>query len=264
MSTDQRSDETIRQAYRAAAQAEPSPQLDASILQAAHAALATPPRKSARWSWLVLPMSAAAVAILVTTVALQYRPAPSLPPQESVATNTPPHIATPAPVVVAAAKPEPAKKMAAAEQTKQKAQELKIAKAEAAPTRSLMQAQAPSSAPVLADAARAEAGAALSSEARSKAAYAPPPPAAERLAETAVQPARAPKLEGIGVLAKARSPAQPSAEQLEEIRKLKREGKVEAAKKALDELRKQFPQYKLPDDLRSLIEPVADENKAHP
>ena len=48
----------------------------------------------------------------------------------------------------------------------------------------------------------------------------------------------------------------PTTQQLDEIRKLKREGKLDAAKQALETLRKQFPQYTLPEDLRDLIDPL--------
>lgn len=169
MSTDQHSqDDNVRRAYRAAAQAqpgaEPSPQLDASILQAAHAALQKPAYKPARWSWLILPLSAAAVAILATTLVLQKRQA------------------TPS----------------------------------------------------------------------------------DKLAEAEHAQVRARQYEALGSLAKARSAAQPTEKQIEEIRKLQRDGKLDAAKKALAELRKKFPQYTVSEDLRALIETTPEENKAHP
>ena len=79
MNSDSSKDPNISQAYRAAAQAEPGPQLDARILQAAHDALAKPAPKAARWSWLKLPIATLAVAVLATTVALQWRTAPQAP-----------------------------------------------------------------------------------------------------------------------------------------------------------------------------------------
>lgn len=291
MNTD---DNTIRQAYRDAAQGEPGPQLDARILQAAHAALETSKNKPARWSWLVLPFSAAAVAILVTTLVLQLRPTPSTPALESasapplqaakpeVAAALPPEpkiaaaqpakkaesakpqdqdlrIATAEPAEKALRREESAKQTAVSELTQQRKQERQIASAEPASTRSAASAPAAQPAPSggvapLADAASVGVGAAaIQEEARPKAAYAPPP------AAPVASAAPAPKLEALNTLSKARAPAQPSEKQVEDIRKLQREGKLEAAKKVLADLRKQFPHYKVPEDLRGLIEPATEE-----
>lgn len=294
MNTD---DNTIRQAYRDAAQGEPGPQLDARILQAAHAALETSKNKPARWSWLVLPFSAAAVAILVTTLVLQLRPTPStpalesasapplqaakpevaaapaaLPPEPKIAAAQPAkkaesakpqdqdlRIATAEPAEKALRREESAKQTTAAELTQQRKQERQIASAEPASTRSAASAPAAQPAPSggvapLADAASVGVGAAaVQEEARPKAAYTPPPTAPVASA------APAPKLEALNVLSKARAPTQPSEKQVEDIRKLQREGKLEAAKKVLADLRKQFPHYKVPEDLRGLIEPATEE-----
>lgn len=264
-------DEIIRQAYRATAQAEPGPALDARILRAAHAALTTPARKTARWSWLVLPLSAAAVAILVTTLALQWRETPSMPPLDSVAVNASP------PVI---AQHEVAKAEGAAKPDRQHA-ELKIASAKPTPKAehrgvtptatvkneaalqkqpALQSAtaapQAPAAVEPLAGATPAETGASISATAEPRA-FAPRPPAAQRQAPLTDRLAEVESLQS-----KAANGAEtPAQKQIAEIRKLKHEGKLEAAKKALAALRKQFPQYPLPEDLRALIEPVTEENK---
>jgi len=287
MSTDPHLDETMRQAYRAAAQAEPGPQLDARILQAAHAALETPARKPARWSWLVLPFSAAAVAIVVTTVVLQLRQTPSTPPLESASAPA----TQAAKPEVAAAKPEKkaerpaqaaptsravrqnqAAQIAAAEEAQRRSdsEQLAAAAARAKQQAELKIAAAPPLARSVESAPRpvpspaqpmAEAdtpvGAAASGAARPSVAAAAPPaakqaePAADRLAET----------EAYSPPSKVRGPEKPTDKQLEDIRKLQREGKLEAAKKALAELRKQFPLFKVPEDLRGLIEPAAKGEK---
>lgn len=275
MSNDPHLDDTIRQAYRAAAQTEPGPQLDARILQAAHAALKTPKQtpvhKPARWSWLVLPFSAAAVAILVTTLVLEFRPTPSTQPLESA--SAPPTSAM-KPEVAAAPATQPPEQPIAAVQPEKKAprpaapasrnarqdQAARIASAEtalleqrrqasekmaAAPplARSVESAPRPTPSPVQppedADAAAVGSSAAAAAE--------PRPPEAKR--------------EAFSPQAKARSPETPTDKQLEDIRKLQREGKLEAAKKALAELRKQFPHYKVPEDLRGLIEPATEMEK---
>lgn len=278
-------DDRVRQAYRAAAQAsgEPSPQLDARILQAAHAALQKPAHKPARWSWLALPFSAAAVAILVTTLVLQSRqapPAPSAVASAPVTTPGPQAIKPEQPnaAKVADAKPAPKAKRRvdeqqqqalqiaaaedaakaerrsesaaytdAAEQAQQKMQDAKIA---AAPAPTSNEPAAPAPTPVAA-------------AAPPQVASVPPPPA-EQLAEAQHAQTRAPKVEALGALAKARSADQPTEKQIAEIRKLLREGQRDAAKKSLAELRKKFPQYTVPEDLRALIEPAAEENKARP
>ena len=241
MNSDPTKDPTLSQAYRAAAQAEPSPQLDARILQAAHAALAQPARKAARWSWLTLPFATAVVAILATTVALQWRAAP-IPPLVVSESSPPPALAMkPASTDKSAA---PATQMAGVEQAKKQTIE-RHALASAPQSRKL---EAPTPATdALADAqvapAISAAGAASS--------------AAESRAETA--PARAPERLSSDFLplSNEQSADKPTPQQLEDIRKLKREGKLDAAKQATETLRKQFPHYKLPEDLRVLIEPTA-------
>jgi hypothetical protein len=288
-------DDSVRQAYRAAAQAsgEPSPQLDARILQAAHAALQTPAPKPARWSWLVLPFSAAAVAVLVTTLLLQSRQAPPAPNAVAgapVATHRP-QATKPEQLndsKIADAKPTPTAKRRADAQQEQQA--LQIAAAEdaakaerrsesAARTGAAEQAQqkmqaakiAAAPAPTSDIASAAPVPAPVATAAPPQVASIPPPPAAtrqeapaEQLAEAEHAQTRARKSEALGALAKARSADQPTAKQIEEIRKLQREGKLDAAKKSLAELRKTFPQYTVPEDLRALIKLVPEENKTQP
>ncbi len=260
MSNDPHMDDAIRQAYRAAAQTEPGPQLDARILQAAHAALESPKQTPARWSWLVLPFSAAAVAILVTTLVLQLRPTPSTQPLESagapptsamkpeVAATPKPEKKTPGPTAPAsrASRQDQAAQIAGAEAALLEQRRKESEKMAAAPplTRSVESAPRPAPSPVLpledADATALGASAAAEAEPR-------PAPEAKR--------------EALSTQAKDRSPEMPTDKQIEDIRKLQREGKLEAAKKALAELRKQFPHYKVPEDLRGLIEPASKENK---
>lgn len=260
MSNDPHMDDAIRQAYRAAAQTEPGPQLDARILQAAHAALESPKQTPARWSWLVLPFSAAAVAILVTTLVLQLRPTPSTQPLESagapptsamkpeVAATPKPEKKTPGPTAPAsrASRQDQAAQIAGAEAALLEQRRKESEKMAAAPplARSVESAPRPAPSPVqpLEDADAAAVGASAAAEAE-------PRPAPEA------------KLEAFRSQAKARSPEMPTDKQIEDIRKLQREGKLEAAKKALAELRKQFPHYKVPEDLRGLIEPASKENK---
>lgn len=250
-------DETIRQAYRATAQAEPGPELDERILRAAHAALTAPARKTARWSWLLLPLSAAAVAILVTTLALQWREVPSMPPLDSVAVKAPPPVIAQHEVAKAEGAAKPARqhtemKIASAKPTPKTEQRgvtpTVTVKNEAALKSATAEPPAPAAVEALADATLAETGASISAPRPPATQH--PAPLTDRLAKLGSFQSRA-----------ANDVETPTQEQIAEIRKLKHEGKLEAAKKALAVLRKQFPQYQLPEDLRALIEPVIEENK---
>ncbi len=293
MNTDPHSkDEIIRQAYRAASKTEPSPQLDAHILRAAQTALNIPAKHSHRWSWLVLPLSAAAVAILVTTLILQARKAPA-PALEQASANPPAQAAKPpaVPSSIVAQAPQPKAKFniadaksatdsaehvdtaqkkqqrqnmvaaetalnmahrgetptltGAAEPPKQKTPELKIAATELA-------------APTPAPAAVAAIPPIVASTPPSSAAMQQAPPT-DAPADTATAQASQSQFASLGRLAKTRGIEKPTDKQIEEIRKLRREGDLDAAKKAMAELRKRYPLFKVPDDLRALIEPTQNE-----
>lgn len=265
MNSDSSKDPNISQAYRAAAQAEPGPQLDARILQAAHDALAKPAPKTASWSWLKLPIATLAVAVLATTVALQWRNAPQAPPLEISEASPPPALAMQAPEDVAsksspAAKPAPqapARRAVAppilAERPPAPAAEsnLGFTPNPPAPTASneLAKKQSPAAAPAPEAMADAQADAPAVSAAGAAS------PKAEFRLEAAPTLARERSSSDLRTFSKELSTSQPTLQQLDEIRKLKREGKLDAAKQALETLRKQFPQYKLPEDLRDLIDP---------
>lgn len=252
MNSDSSKDPSISQAYHAAAQAEPGPQLDACILQAAHDALAKPVPKAARWSWLKLPIATLAVAVLATTVALQWRNAPQAPPLEISEASPPPALAMQAPEDVAsksspAAKPvpqTPARRAVAppilAERPPAPAASTESAKKQPSPA--MAAAPAPEAVADAQDAAPAISAAGAS-------------PKAESRAETAPALARERLTSDSRTFSKELSADKPTTQQLDEIRKLKHEGKLNAAKQALETLRKQFPQYKLPEDLRDLIDP---------
>ena len=253
MNSDSSKDPNISQAYRAAAQAEPGPQLDARILQAAHDALAKPAPKAARWSWLKLPIATLAVAVLATTVALQWRNAPQAPPLEISEASPPPALAMQAPEDVAS-KSSPAAKPVPQTPARRAVAPPILAERPPAPAASIESAKKqPSPAMAAAPAPEAMADAQAAAPAVSAAGVASPK--AESRAETAPALARERLTSDLRTFSKELSTAQPTLQQLDEIRKLKREGKLDAAKQALKALRKQFPQYKLPEDLRDLIEP---------
>lgn len=264
MNSDSSKDPNISQAYRAAAQAEPGPQLDARILQAAHAALVKPAPKAPRWSWLKMPIATLAVAVLATTVALQWRNAPQAPPLE-ISEASPPPLAMQAPENVAnkssaAAKPAlqtPAQRAVAPPVLAERApaptakSNLGFTPNPPAPaaTNELAKKQSPAATPAQEALADAQADAPTISAAGAAS------PKAESRAETAPAIIQERSPSRFRTLSKELNTAQPTLQQLEAIRKLKQEGKLDAAKQALEALRKLFPQYKLPEDLRDLIDP---------
>ena len=258
MNSDPTKDPTLSQAYRAAAQAEPGPQLDARILQAAHAALAKPAPKAARCSWLKLPIATLAVAVLATTVALQWRTAPQAPPLEISEASPPPALAMQAPEDVKS-KSGPAAKptlQAPAQRAVAPAAESNLGFTPKPPEQTAGNASAKKqqSAAIPAAPAPAPMADALDAAPTMSAAGSTNPKAESRL-EAAPALARERSSSDLHTFSKELSTSQPTLQQLDEIRKLKREGKLDAAKLALESLRKQFPQYKLPEDLRDLIDP---------
>ena len=253
MNSDSSKDPNISQAYRAAAQAEPGPQLDARILQAAHDALAKPAPKAARWSWLKLPIATLAVAVLATTVALQWRTAPQAPPLEISEASPPPALAMQAPEDVAS-KSSPAAKPVPQTPARRAVAPSILAERIPAPAASTESAKKQPS-PAMAAAPAQEAVADAQDAAPAISAAGGASPKAESRMGTAPALARERLTSDLRTFSKELSTGQPTLQQLDEIRKLKREGKLDAAKQALEALRKQFPQYKLPEDLRDLIDP---------
>lgn len=263
MNSDPNKDPSISQAYHAAAHAEPGPQLDARVLQAAHDALKKPVPQAARWSWLKMPIATLAVAVLATTVALQWRNAPQAPPLEISDASPAPNLQAPETV---ASKSSPAAKPAAparravsppilAEQPTAPVAESNLGFTPNPPSTTARNDLAKKQNPTPAPAQEAMADAQDAAPAISAAGAVSPK--AESRTETAPAFARERSSSDMRTFLQERSASQPTLQQLDEIRKLKREGKLDAARQALEALRKQFPQYRLPEDLRDLIEPAA-------
>ena len=271
-------DKDLAALYREAAGEQPSAGLDARILAAARSAAAPPKVATASWieRWKV-PFALAATVVLTTTVTLLVRDeedgrlsVPESKP-ELVAKSAPaprPADAAPAPVpaivaerdarqletqgttaarneTLAAKKEAPAPDSAqpagsgAAEQNApavaRSADELRSepVKAQASPERSRVETEVASSA------ARPAAPAAAAPRAMTAApAPAPAPAPAQSFGAK-----RANGAEGAGT----RTPEK----WLAEIRKLKQEGKAAEAEASLVEFRKRYPQYQLPDDLKT-------------
>lgn len=225
-------DEGLSRLYREADGAEPPAALDRAILAAARAEVA-PPRRRAWWQSWTVPMGVAATVVLTATLTLmvqqeQERPAPETPPAQSAPAAVPQEKAKAADLAVKPAAPPPE------------------AKQEAAPR----EAERP---PVAAPASAAEAVAPAPPPfaGEPKVLQAPPAPAMRQQAVPAADAVElraksAPlRKEATGI-----APAHTPEQWLEDIRRMKKQGKEKEADEALAEFRKIYPEYRLPDDLR--------------
>jgi hypothetical protein len=277
-------DTELSQAYREAKHPEPSAALDARILAAAQAAVAPQRRRPAWFSWAV-PLSTTAVLVLGISLlfrmqleapetlrkdmpplpALESAPSPATsvsdaPADRSVAPaataqaiaerKTDQTSAAPKPSsapTVAAAAPESAVNTAAVASVASApaAMEERAAIAPMLPPRSSSFADS-TAVPAPASVLAAAAGASL---VREYAIRAEKESAAKAVSPSAA-PASAARLKQGMSRMQAASPLMDSPEQwAESVRKLLREGKVEAARTRLQELRKRFPDFPLPPDL---------------
>lgn len=240
-------DALIRQSYREASRAEPEPSLDARILAAAREAVAKPSPRPARWSWLVLPIGAAAVAILATTLVLRTGPTGdttpakmAAAPQPSARAERPQTKSTPEPRVADAtpARPTDGALPRLPAQPPRHQTETAMQKADSTKAR----AAAPSLAGNAAE--REPAGPSTASLAKGPVASAPEPDAVDAAPADKSAAAAATGAPPGGV---------PDPEKwLEDIRRLRREGKLEEARNSLAELRRAHPRYAIPQDVRAL------------
>lgn len=209
--TDELRDEGLSRLYRETAKGEPPPALDAAILAAAREAVKAE-RRRPWWRAWALPLSVAATVVLTATLTLMV----------------------------------------------QQEQEQERAPTEAAP------AQAPSAAPA-ASPAVAEPAATKARKAEGfapkPAAVEPKPAAAPAPAITAEREQSAPAADAVELRAKsvaplrkeaagAATPARAPEQWLEEIRRLKKQGKEQEAAEALAAFGQAYPDYRLPEDLR--------------
>lgn len=238
-------DSLLSQAYREAAHPEPSPALDARILAAAQAAVA-PQRRRPSWFGWAVPLST--MAVLVLGIGLLFRlqlEAPEtlredMPPLPAIESNASPVAGSAAPAVQPMTERKTERAPAAPLQSSAPAPE-SVASAPAA-----LEERAAVPAPASAPPDTAAAGASLAKEYAIR---------AERETDakslsTDAAPASAARLkQGMSRL-QATTPLMESPEQwVESIRKLLREGQIEAARIQLRELRKRYPDFPLPPDL---------------
>lgn len=284
------SDHSLSQAYRDADHPEPSPALDARILDAARQAVAGPAvRKRSRWFAWALPISTAAVLVLGLTVLLEVQhqaPEYLQPPGEPAATAGPGADAAPEPLpaesTVRVPYQVPAETMRQSEAAQ--SEEPPVKALERAPERkssapwsaadSIPEPQpfrspsreAPAVPPTPQPAAKAEprplpqaapmaaqdaAEAPSSLAGQSAARMTAPPPASAAAPGQESAPAFS-FSQGLSKR-KAVAPVTERPEQLvESIRRLLREGRVEEARKELEKLRGAYPGFALPEDMKGL------------
>lgn len=228
MSEDLR-DERLGRLYRESDRAEPSSALDAAILAAARAAVApVPRRRPGRRAWM-LPTSLAATVALAVGLTLLVQQKQERRGGDWVKAEAPATAASKRAETEVAAPSVPQERAAAAQEK---------------------------NAAALLPAARQEEAARV----------APPPvrPVPDApLAPSVVAPPSAPAAaDAIGPRAKAMAPLRKEAASLlgaarapepwlEDIRRLRREDKKQEAAEALAAFRKAYPDYRLPDDLRT-------------
>jgi hypothetical protein len=224
MSPDQ--DEALSRLYRKAAVAEPSPAMDALILAAARRQAAEPlrpPRVSGGWRRWLAPVGIFATIVLTVSLTLTI---------EREQRNLLPAPAAVIPQPATVAPPPEAAKPALPSEHKAKAQK------EVLPGRTVV--AEPVAGPALAlPAAPAQPAAEIQrSEIRRdemRAAMPPPAPAATDRRERAM----------------AKTAVRAPAEWIEEIRRLKREGHAVEAREQLEAFRRAYPDYRLPEDLKT-------------
>ncbi len=227
-------DEQLTRLYREADGAGPPAALDAAILAASRAAVAAaPPRRRAWWQSWTLPMSIAASVVVTVTLTLMVQQEEERALTEAPAEQRAPAAVAPEKTDAAdlAARPAPP---AATPKPAHAPREVARPPAAPAPVAVPKLAEEPPAAP----ASRAPQAVAVEPAMRQRAV--PAADAVEMRAKSA--PLRK---EAAGAAA-PRAPEQ----WLEEIRRLKREGKEKEAAEALAEFRQAYPGYALPEDLR--------------
>lgn len=259
-------DPQLSEAYRDAAHPAPSPALDATILEAARRAVAPPPRR--RWFAWAAPVATTAVLVLGLSLLFNMqREAPetlreAAPPPPQAALDAAPPAPAAAPVD-SAAKPAPAAQ-ARAPAPAEGSSVAKRGMAEpvpmpVSPARESVSQEASNPAGAAPRPFPAEVAAVPQS------ALASPPPAAAKASadlverrEAASAPARSavPAASPGMARLKAASPAAEGPEPwLERIRQLVKEGRLEEARKSLEEWRRRYPDWGVPEDLKGLVIP---------
>lgn len=247
MSHDDTRDEQLSRLYREAAGEEPSEAIDRAILAAARAEAApVQPRKRAWWQTWAGPASVAATVVLTVTLTLMVQQEQEhafieAPPSKGEAADSAVKPASPPPAVKQEAAPREAERVVGATRQAQEAAEAAPApKPLARETKAEPAAPAGALAPRAPMAEPAELAAPAKPAAVMRQQAAPAADAVELRARSA--PLRK---EAVGA-----APARTPEQWLEDIRRLKQQGKDKEAAEALADFRKAYPDFRLPDDLR--------------
>jgi hypothetical protein len=279
-------DRRLEEAYRDASTETPSPELDARILAAAHRAVQARPEDAARRpGWVAryrVPLSVAATVVIAVTVSLLVEDETRRAPEADAPVSAPRSDA-PWGSRATTAPPPPAAAPAPADETRTitppAAMPQRAPEAPAAPIRQLDVASPAASVPpqdagrpLGAPAAResVERSAVPAADANVTAVPAPPRSTGRAIAPPQTAPAGAPGIEsreraaeerpsrmsrdeattdgGRAAVKAAASPRSPEA-WLEEIRRLRAEGRLADADEALAAFRRAYPDYPLPADL---------------
>ena len=228
-------DPSLSSLYRLGASEEPSPALDARILAAARRETATVPvRRRPAWIHWLAPMGVAATVVLsISLILISEREEPDLLPAAApmVAPSMPEPQALPAQAGRSASPPAPEPALA---KKREAAAAFPLAKS-AAPASSERRMQK-------------EAAPAAEQSLRAIAPVAPVPAGAPAAAISAARPAApATKLE----LQRADGALRSPEIWLEDIRRLKNQGQVDALREQLAAFRRAYPDYPLPADLQA-------------
>lgn len=238
-------DPALSGVYRQGTTLEPPAALDAAILAAARQAVQpVTVRPQTWWKRLRTPMALTATVLLAVmlTFTVERQPAELPPPVLDEQAPAPVERLEPMPPhAVPAAKADAplAKAKKAVPAAPAKAEQMAAPAAAPVPGSALPQPAAPP-APVMRDALREERSNAVASGAAA-------PPAREAAEEARKEVSRAAPAASL----RAAKPAmRPVEDWVEEIRQLRRQGKLEEAERRLVELRQAHPEYVLPEDLR--------------
>ncbi len=273
-------DPRLSQAYRDAAHPEPSPALDARILDAARQAVAKPAarRRPAWFSWVV-PYSTAAVLVLGVTLLLEMQQ--RAPEVLESPTAIPPAIRLDIPESSPVPPPEPAApqpEMDSSPKTRASSAAPRASGTTVAPVDQMATEAVPQPfpaqqgtmpappppPPVMAkpetrEAPRPAASAAPEMARSAGAAANMADHSADAMGAVPPSPAMAParaRAPAVGAAMEKRMAAEPVVEtperMVETIRRLMREGRLDEARKELEKLRRNYPGYALPEDLKGL------------
>jgi hypothetical protein len=255
-------DDKLARAYRGLAREEPSSALDASILAASRSAL-RPRSASRRWA---VPVSIAAVLVLAVGVTLEMqREQPGIETSAPAAGSIPPRAVAPQPAPLPQAEAPVTPVTPVAPEAPRQARERASPKPQVSTPGQKLETIAPQRKDMAEPAMREEAAPAPKVAPAAPQAFPPtqvnvaPPPAPPATAADTMQPAaESQSLKRMApagaAAAKVRAARGPEAE-LEHIAELRAQGHHAEADKALEEFKRAYPDYRIPDATWERVKP---------